>query len=113
MRTAYRSGHYDGGIAVVRRVLPTTFGRIVQGLKYCLAGEELALLGLIKGTNILFSPTYQPRQNYAGIGCPTADEKARLPSNKSRERSGFSLHPTFLHTETKQTSPWPPSAAKS
>jgi len=32
MRTAYRSGHYDGGIAVVRRVLPTTFGRIVQAL---------------------------------------------------------------------------------
>jgi len=32
MRTAYRSGHYDRGIAVVCRVLPTTFGRIVPAL---------------------------------------------------------------------------------
>src|SRR5207245_4925396 len=32
MRTASRYGHYDGGIAVVHRALPTTFGRIVPAL---------------------------------------------------------------------------------
>ena len=32
MKTAYRYGHYDGGIAVVYRDLPTTFGRIVPAL---------------------------------------------------------------------------------
>jgi hypothetical protein len=32
MRTVYRTGHYDGGIAVVRRVLPTKFGWIAPPL---------------------------------------------------------------------------------